>query len=385
LIDHEICLADKELCTGCCACYDICPLNCINMDYDEEGFLYPAIDSDICSSCGACTKVCPVINYSEQAEQSIPKTYLAWNLDETIRRQSTSGGISPIFVDYVLREGGAACGAAFDEHFYLVQLLAFNKEDSKRFTGSKYLQSDSRGIYKKTKELLKEGKKILFTGVPCQIRALSYYLGRGYNNLITCETLCHGVPSPQLFYKWIEYLEKKYQSKIVEYNFRDKTNGWDKMTVSVIYENGKKRTYRTRKCNFHVWFGKHLSLRPSCFNCICREKRRYADLTIGDFWGIEQFRPDLDASNGVSVVTVNTEKGQSVLDSCHEHLYLQEFSSDEVFSRRKTVFHNFTIPVERTCFMADFKSLPFEEFVKKYDVPSVAQLVFVKLKSMVGR
>ena len=356
------------------------------MEYDGEGFLYPSIDKDKCSSCGDCMKVCPVLNYATATERKEPLVFMAWSIDGKVRRDASSGGIFPVLANYVLSVGGSGCGAAFDEHFHLVQRFACKKEDCKAFSGSKYLQSDSRGIYRKTKELLDEGKTILFTGVPCQFRALHFFLGRDYDNLITCETLCHGVPSPLIFARWVEYLEKKYNSRIIAYNFRDKANGWNKLTVSIIYGNGKKRIYRARNCNFHLWFGKHLSLRLSCFKCICREQRRYADFTIGDFWGIEKFKPDLDTSAGVSVMVVNTEKGKVILESCHKNLYLEEVDFNKVFSNRnKIMLHNFDIPAERTCFMADFQSLPFDKMVEKYDVPGFGQLVFAKLKSMIRR
>lgn len=382
----SVTLAYKTVCTGCCVCHDICPTNSIEMVVNTEGFLYPVIDNHTCLSCGKCQEVCPVINDSVENKFIFKKAYAAWNLNKKERVSSSSGGLFKVFNDTILADSGCVIGAGFDKNFHLKHSLSINLEQSRLFLGSKYLQSDSCEIYRETREVLKKGKRVLFTGLPCQIDALNHFLSeKEKENLITCELLCHGVASPKIFEEYILYLEKKHKQKIIEYNFRSKANGWNKMSIEVTYSNEKHRIYRARYCPYHTWFGKHLSLRNSCFDCKYRVKKRGADITIGDFWGIERLKPEITCSEGVSLLFVNNIKGTNFIKECSSNLFLEEVNVDKVLDFRKTILNNFSKPSEREIFMKDYNELGIEGLIKKYPASNLFYTFISKIKSMLEK
>ena len=319
-------IKEKKNCCGCNACVQVCPKQCISMKEDREGFLYPEVDKDICVDCHLCEKVCLVLNQGK--ERKPLKVYAAKNENEEIRRQSSSGGIFTLLAEQVIDEGGVVFGARFNENWEVVHSYTETKEGLAAFRGSKYVQSRIGDNYKKAEEFLKSGRKVLFSGTPCQIAGLNLYLRKEYENLLTVDFICHGVPSPGV---WREYLKEeiarqcdgknsvlshsieKEKVKIKRISFRDKKLGWKKfsfvLTLSVPDGHGAENTVLfsepLNKNLFLRGFLADLYLRPSCYACPAKCLKSRSDVTIGDFWGIEKVMPEMDDDKGVSVVMVN--------------------------------------------------------------------------------
>ena len=202
-MDNPIC--SKELCTGCGACYNICPVQCINMEADEEGFDYPFIELDKCIDCRKCQSVCPMINSAKFHDETELTVYACWNKDESVRYNSSSGGVFTALAEAIIEDDGVAYGAAYDESMIVRHIAIDNKHDVKKLRGSKYVQSDIGRTYSDIKTKLVEGKKVLFSGTPCQVAGLKNFIGEKSGNLITCDILCKGVSSPGLFNKYVNF------------------------------------------------------------------------------------------------------------------------------------------------------------------------------------
>lgn len=305
-------LAAHNTCTGCGACESVCKTNSISfVRKDDNLFSYPVINSDTCVECRMCEKVCPILNDSKFSNFT-PRYYCAWSNDEKIRSISTSGGVGTTLSKLAIDQGYYVCGAKFDDKWHLSHTIT--NIDAFAFAGSKYLQSDIREAIRDMVKLLLQDKKVFFIGTPCQVEAVKNVIpDKKQDNLITCSIICHGVNSPVVWSDFVSYLEKKYHSKLVHYNFRSKDKGWGKLRIEFDFENGKHVSQEARKNLFHVWFGRHYIMRESCFNCKYRKIERYSDLVIGDFWGIEKVLPNLDPMKGCSVVIVETANGYNFI------------------------------------------------------------------------
>jgi len=379
-------LANKDICTGCSACHDACEFGCIEMVFNNEGFRIPIIDEKCCVDCKRCQQVCPAIN--ESPRNRVKKLFAAWQKDESKLLQSTSGGVFRALAEVVISDGGVVFGAAFDENLRLLHSRADNVENLLPMLGSKYLQSDTGGIFKSTIDALRKGKKVLFSGTPCQIDALYRYMSLNRQNtedLVSSEIMCHGVCSPNLFCDYVDYLSRENRSKIAKYNFRSKANGWRNMTVSVTYSNGKTKTYRNRYCPYHTWFGQHLSLRQSCFTCKYRSVERVGDITLGDFWSIDKVVPDLDSKKGISAVFINTEKGMALFNESKDKLNVIEIESSRVEQL-------FDVPIRRNAvkpsalrenFFKDYNYISIQELIEKYPPATFWSICTEKLRSMI--
>lgn len=334
-------IIDKKDCCGCHACATICGKHCITMQSDEEGFLFPVVDRNACVDCGLCEKVCPIINRNEPRRPL--KVYASKNKNEEIRRQSSSGGIFTLLAELVINEGGIVFGARFDKDWNVVHGWTDTIEGIAAFRGSKYVQSTIGNTYREVREFLKQGRKVLFSGTPCQIAGLKNYLLKEYENLITVDVVCHGVPSPLVWRKYLDNLCEKLRTKcgigknlvplsidelpvITGISFRDKTNGWQKFGFRVRYAASKaaknmvsesviKEMYEDVTTNpYLVGFVKDLYLRTSCHHCAVREGRSHSDFTIADFWGVQNFYPEFDNDQGVSLVFLNTSRAIEIYD-----------------------------------------------------------------------
>lgn len=309
----KINLRNKEECYGCKACYFICPVHAIEMNEDEEGFLYPKINEKLCVSCGKCKKVCDKQIAKNKQE---PLQYFAVkNKDLESRQTSSSGGAFSLLAKYVENNNGAIYGVGFGEDFKIEHKRALKYEEWKEFKGSKYMQSDLKETYREVEEDLKEKRKVLFTGTPCQIDGLNKYLGNiDKENLITCDCVCHGVPSPKIWKKYIKYIMKKYKTNVDKISFRDKNGtGWHNNTITVKDKLGNNILKEKMDENFFcLLFFNHYILRPSCYKCKYANFNRVGDITLGDFWGIEKKYPEFDDDKGVSLVLINSSKGMNV-------------------------------------------------------------------------
>lgn len=307
-------ILDKTLCCGCASCVTACPKNCITLHEDKEGFLYPKVDRNTCVNCGLCEKVCHELHPYEKRKPQ--KVLAVINKDEAIRMASSSGGIFYLLAEKTVSEGGVVFGARFDEHWQVTLDYAETLEDIRVFMGSKYVQARTGTAYNDAAIFLKQGRKVLFSGSPCQIAGLHHYLRKEYNNLTTVDFVCHGVPSPKV---WERYLNEIVMNvhNINDVKFRNKNNGWKKFNFVLSYDkDGKNYTL----CSYHQEnhymraFLSDMILRPSCHECKAKEGRSNSDITIADFWGVDREIPEMDDDKGTGLVLVNTDKGYTSLD-----------------------------------------------------------------------
>lgn len=315
-----ITIQHKEDCCGCSACVQRCPKQCISMAEDEEGFLYPQVDTSKCVDCHLCEKVCPVIN---QDEARTPlKVYAAKNSDDEIRLKSSSGGIFTLLAEQTIKDGGVVFGARYDTEWNVIHDYTETIEGLSAFRGSKYVQSNINRSFFEVKTFLESGRNVLFSGTPCQVAGLKLFLRKNYDNLLTLEIVCHGVPSRNVWRNYLkELIDLKKISNIKSINFRDKKYGWNGYNFSITYikKKGKLVTLSMPhgENSFYRGFLNHLYVRPSCYQCPAKSGRSKADITIADFWGIDKLYPSLDGNRGYSIVCANTDKGLSyVLELC---------------------------------------------------------------------
>lgn len=352
-------IEEKHNCCGCGACVQICPKQCISMSVDNEGFLYPQVNSVICIECGLCENVCPVINQNEPREPLA--VYAAKNNNEEIRIKSSSGGIFSLLAEQVIAEGGVVFGARFNENWDVIHDFSETIEGLESFRGSKYVQSVIDDNFIKAKQFLADGRKVLFSGTPCQIAGLKKFLRKEYENLLTVEVVCHGVPSPMVWRDYLDYKRAKRAAGkntvssflneipvIMGISFRDKTHGWKKYgfkicyTASKVAENSVLKSANTANCEitpfnedlFMKGFLKNIYLRPSCYHCAVRLGKSGADISIADYWGINKIHSEFDDNKGVGLILIYTRKGEKV----YEVLY--PYTTNCVSSYAKAVKYN---------------------------------------------
>lgn len=358
----------KEKCYGCNACADICKFKAITMEADQEGFLYPVVDEAKCTECGMCKKVCIRKNTKIiKHEKPYPKAYIAYNKDNDLRGRSSSGAIFPVLAKYVWEQKqGAVVGVRYDENMKPISDIAETMEQAKAFSGSKYVKSDFRGVFPKIRKLLKEGRYVLYSGLPCECAGLKSYLRKDYENLLICELLCHSAPSPKVFEQYVDYLGERYKSKVVNIRFRGKDKGWkpsDCETV-ITLENGKTRTHKTSENIYYRSFINGVMSRPSCNNCRYTFKNRVGDFTIGDCWGVSKAAPELNDNKGVNLLLLNNPKAEEVFKIINEQLRFKKSSLKKVFIK------NHKSPTkdkrQRVAFFRELDRTPIDELLEEY-------------------
>ena len=311
---------NDKACSGCAACKNICPKNAITMNEDKEGFLYPEINDEICINCNLCRKTCPVLLKNAE-KQTIKNVYAAKLKDSNLLLKSRSGGAFVAFSNWILKNRGIVYGAAFDNNFLVHHIRCTNIKERDMCTGSKYVQSDIEMTYKSVAEDLSKNKKVLYTGTACQIKGLKNFIMNKKiddDNLYTCDIICHGVPSPKVYREYISFLENKYKRKILEFNFRNKKYGWGGYEETVLFEGNKEKNLNY----FRNIFWKDQVLRPSCYECSYASLNRIADVTIGDCWGINNIDHDWDVQKGVSLIVINSSKGQQLFNSANIYIWI---------------------------------------------------------------
>lgn len=324
---------NKQECCGCTACVERCPRHCIVMQEDEEGFLYPIVDEAACIHCNVCDSVCPIINGGES--QPPIKVYAAKHIDEGIRKQSSSGGVFTALAEETIQKGGVVFGARFNSEWQVVHSYTETIEGISAFRGSKYVQSSIGNSYRDAEYFLNNGREVLFSGTPCQIAGLKHYLKKEYNNLVTVDFICHGVPSPLVWKKYVETLRPKgadgensvsslkKKPVITGLFFRDKRAGWRKYGFSAwkgATEGSDENTVfppkHSKRCLYEIQqqniflrgFLQNLYLRPSCHHCHFRNFKSGSDVTIADFWGVRHVSPGLDDDKGLSLIIIKNGK-----------------------------------------------------------------------------
>lgn len=305
---------NKANCVGCYGCYNACPKKAIVMEEDEEGFRYPIVQQEKCIQCEACSRVCPVIHPIPDAKEQMPYTYAAINEDWNIRRESSSGGIFHLLANYVLKQGGVVYGAGFNDQWEVEHQVAENLTDLVKLYMSKYVQSRIKDTYYKVEKNLESGRQALFVGTPCQCVALKCYLKKEYNNLILVDFICHGVPSPKV---WRRYRTWRTKGKEIErISFRNKNLSWERFLLLFSFKNNNK--YLAEDLNHDLYlkgFLQNLYLRPSCHQCKFCHKNRPTDLTLADFWGVQDVLPEMYDGKGTSLVFIHSAKGKELFES----------------------------------------------------------------------
>lgn len=365
-----ISISRKQNCCGCKACYNICPQNCIEMTLDNEGFWYPSVDKDNCIHCGLCEKVCPKISiFSNDKSKAKPICLAAWNNDQDIRRESSSGGVFTAIAQWILSMNGVVFGAGYDNSLNVIHKEIETFEGLKDLRGSKYVQSDINDTYKRAKQHLISGKKVLFTGTPCQIAGLYNFLQKEYDELYTCDLVCHGVPSPKVFQEYKKNMEQKYNSSIQRIAFRHKEYGWKLFSVSLQFSNHTEYKKTLEEDVYMQGFLKNYYLRPSCYKCTYAKLPRGSDITLADFWGVAGKYPELDDDKGTSLLLVNTEKGKKIIDSYGNDIFKQECNLDYAVLNNPCIVESVKEPELRNVFFEDFNAKDFNYVIKKYMNP----------------
>ena len=355
----------RQDCAGCSACASICPKQCISMGRDEEGFVYPQLDETECMNCHLCEKVCPILN-KKSAEGDAPIVYASYNKDEHVRMHSSSGGIFSLFADWVLAQGGVVFGAGYGEKNKIIHKAARTSNELEELRGSKYVQTDICGIYLEVKKALNANEWVLFTGTPCQVQGVKTYLGKEYDKLVTQDLICHGVASPMVWEKYLQYHEKRQEAKVVGVSFRSKRKGWKKFSMELHFSNKKIYSQTLDKDAMLQFFLKDYSLRPACYDCKFKESKHISDITLADFWGIEHLKPEICEEKGVSLVFLNTDKAKKIFEGLKPKVCFELVSLESVIPYNSAILHSVKEPEKREQFFADIKEGNVDRVYCKY-------------------
>ena len=358
-------LCRAEDCTGCTACASVCPVNAIAMEPDHEGFLRPVI-GERCILCRRCEQTCPIL-HPPVPGPAPAAAHAVWNRDEAERTASSSGGFFSLLARHVLEQGGAVFGAALDEGMSTRHVCARTVEELAPMRGSKYVQSDLGGSFSQVKALLEEGTAVLFSGVPCQVDGLKRYLGKDYPNLLTCDLVCHGVPSPAVFRAYLDGLEAARGSRAESVRFKDKSHGWAHPWFTVQFADGSVYTEDFNRTGYGRGFGMQLFLRPACARCRYTSTSRPADFTLADYWGLdEKLALPVERDKGVSMVLVNSARGQAVFDALSPRFGQVERPLAEAVAGNPRLASPLKANPRRAAFFAAFAALPFAEVEKRF-------------------
>ena len=361
---------NKAQCCGCTACKNDCPKQAIEMVEDEQGFLYPEINQEKCIDCGLCKKTCFYQSGYKVLDDHLDKieTYAVKHKDLKIRMSSRSGGIFTALSDEILNQNGVIYGVGYKDAFRVCYKRAETKEQRNEFRGSKYVQSEVGDIFKQVKMDLNNGRKVLFSGTPCHVAGLAKFI-KNKEGLFLIDIVCHGTPSPKIFRDYISFLEKKYNGKIEQFDFRDKSFGWNTHIESFIINRNK-----ISKTIYTDLFYKHIMFRPSCYNCQFTNLNRASDITIADCWGIEKNRSDVSDNKGVSLVIINTKKGKNLYELAISDIEQYEIDIKDYLQPQMQYPNKRNKKYEE--FWNDYKEKGFDYIIKKY----AEQNLFEKVK-----
>lgn len=360
---------------------NVCPHGAIVMREDLEGFEYPFIQENKCQECGLCKRICPVLSHDRLPYfRNIPDVFAAWNRDPEIRLQSSSGGAFSAFASYFLNQGGIVFGAAFDKDFFLYHKSIDSESHLDELRRSKYLQSRIGYSFKKIKKIIEQGKKVLFVGTPCQTAGLHSYFGKDHENLVSCALVCLGVPSQKVFQKYLDYLQKNYFDSIFSYSFRDKRSGWA-CNEAIRMANGQEIVREEKNqilpSFYHAFSQKVLLSRPCCYSCPFKGLPGYADIILGDFWSIRWQEPDWDDGKGTSMVLVNSDRGEKLLNDSEQYL-LKKPCPFRYVQFNGNLMRPARLPKDRARFFADLDQVPFDELMDQYMRPPRGFRAFLK-------
>lgn len=384
-------ISDKTKCCGCTACANGCPKNCISMQYDEEGFLYPVVDTALCVNCGLCEKVCSQLSERKEERTNNVEYIACQNTNESVRKVSTSGGVFGLLAEQVIASGGTIWAAGFDDAAFVVHKEAKKVDELDDLYGSKYVQSDLKDTFKKIRqELSTSDKTVLFVGTPCQVEGLLYYLEKKEKeHLLTVDLVCYGVPSPGLYKEWIQGIAKRHGSKVSRVYFRDKKYGYAGVNVKVLLKDGQALEDIVEVKTYTKTMFSKIGLRPSCYECVYRGRNKLSDFTIGDFWQIGDYSKNMDDDKGTSIVQVNTKKASDFLNGIDlkkiKKVHIETLGSDELKRRVESEAYTFEMPKNRSQFFEDHGRMPYDELIQKYLPASNKDRLATALKPVIHR
>ena len=388
-------LCKTGLCTGCSACANACPEQCIQMAADAEGFLRPKIDSSQCVVCGTCQNVCPVLHPKAHGNETV--AYAAVHKDDAIRLESTSGGVFSLLCQWVLDHGGIVFGAAYADDFSVAHGCVEKASDLSKLRTAKYAQSAIGDSYRRAKTFLEQGRYVLFSGTPCQIGGLRTFLGKDYGRLLTVDLICHGVPSPAVWEHYIQYRgEQDAQGeRPTSINLRSKESGWAGYSIRFDYAGGQTYRMPNSQDPYLRCFVKDLCLRPSCYACSFKGIDRCSDFTLGDYWGVWSQLPELDDNQGTSIVLLHSEKAKRIWPELLPGMKAVQVDADQCFSENPSALSSATEPDDRQMFLSRYQSEDFSDLADELapipippkpqtSVTSVLHRAAHKIKRMLG-
>lgn len=358
-------ICSQELCSGCGACATVCPFNCIAMQRDSEGFYYPVIDMEKCKRCGKCQAICPVRN-NPGDDGRYPEAYAAQAKEDNLRKHSSSGGMFSLMAEKIIAQGGIVFGCALDASMKAYHVACETVEELEKLRGSKYVQSDGNDTFRRAKEYLESGRLVLYSGTPCQIAGLHAFLGKFYDNLYTMDFICHGVPSPGLWDKYVKYHEKIAGAHVERVSFRDKVSGWRSFSLSFLFANQKKYCENVKQ---EVWmrsFLSGLSTRKSCDVCAFRHVHRQSDVTLADFWGVRYVMPEWDDDKGTSLVLLHSDAGKHLWQTIQTEICCRPVKTEDVLKYSPSYTKSDEINPQRSQFLRDAEYMHIEKLMKKY-------------------
>lgn len=368
-------IAEKEKCCGCSACAQVCPKQCIRMRIDREGFQYPHVDSRACINCGLCEKVCPINADNNRIKKDPKATFIAYSENCDVRMKSSSGGIFTELAEHTINNGGIVFGAAFDFDFSVHHVSVETTQRLKELQGSKYLQSRIENSYSEAKAALEQGQKVLFSGTPCQLAGLMSFLHKDYSNLITVDVLCHGVPSPMVWKKYVKEQEHSFGAKLKSVSFRDKTKGWKKYFVRLEFKNQKHLEQIHYENTFMRLFLSNVCLRPSCYECLFKTMDRPADITLGDCWGVEGHSPEMDDDRGTSVVIIHSSKGEALINAIRNRINIKQCELDVALPLESDSRKSVKKPLKRDSFFFQIRFFSVKNALKRMDANLLQRII----------
>ena len=373
-------LCSTELCTGCGACAASCPVGCIRMESDAEGFLQPVVELDQCIACNRCQKACPVLNKTgRDAGETI--ACAAINADEPTRLQSTSGGVFPLLCRWVLDRGGGVFGAAYDKDFRVIHCQVNRIEELDQLRGAKYAQSDLQDTFFRVKHNLSEGKYVLFSGTPCQVGGLLSFLDKPYDRLILVDLICHGVPSPKVWQHYIDYRRNRDADgqKPIHINLRSKETGWPGYSICFAYPDGQLYSAPNFQDPYLRGFVGNLYLRPSCYHCQFKGIIRQSDFTLGDYWGVWSQLPEYHDGKGTSLVLLHSGKARGIWDDLSADLRLSAVDPTQALQENPSALTASSYTQARCAFFDRYQTEDFTTLVETlYPRPVVKKPSFLR-------
>ena len=358
-------------CTGCFACANICPVDAIKFLPNSKGFLVPNVDVKKCIRCKKCLTVCPSLAPLEASCYREPVVYAAWNKNEAIRVDSTSGGVFSALAEEIISRGGYVVGAEYDSEFCVRHTIIRDLQDIQKQRQSKYTQSELGFIFREIKNFLDASSLVLFCGTPCQSAGLQKYLKKDYSTLFCCDFICRGVISPEVYKKFLTDVCPS-KNTLQKVHFKNKDFGWNRFSTKLIFKDGQ--TYqKDRNEDYYMrgYLRHNLYLRDCCYRCDYKSLPRVSDISLGDFWGIGNYDSTLDNEQGTSVVLINSDKGNTLFQWANHRLVNTERTIEEVLAGNSCLLNSAVLGEYRDFFFENMDKIPFPKLIEKIDDKSL--------------